>query len=111
MKKLPRVRRVTVTKPVPPKPDALPRVEGFSPSSLINRTTLSEFNEAVAEEAVSYTASKFLGRGKYDTRPAKTLAAARRHAKAMGVEQTMIYAINKEGRQVLIEAGGKKIKQ
>jgi hypothetical protein len=54
-------------------------------------------------------ASRFLGVGRYDNRPAATLREACEHAAVMGIERTMIYAINADGLSVLVIAGGKLV--
>lgn len=94
----------------PIEPIAEPgHVPGFSPSQMINRTTPGEFNQAVIAEAVMFSATRSLGRGQHQTEYGSTLDEARAHAQRMGVERTLIYAINAAGRQALVEAGGKLV--
>lgn len=81
----------------------MPRV-----SNLLGGFDQGRWEEEIAADAVSFTASKFLGMGQYETRPAATLAEARQHAIDMGgPRKVMIYAIATDGRQVLVEANGK----
>lgn len=78
-------------------------------SRLLHQTKREDFWEAVVAGAVEYRCSKFLGRGRYDTRTAKTIEEAAAHSLAMGVEGVLIYAVNAAGRSVLINAGGKAV--
>lgn len=71
--------------------------------------TREEFFAEVVAGAVEYRASRFLGRGRYDTRTGATLAEAARHSLDMGVDRVMIYAVDRRGRSVLINAGGKPV--
>jgi hypothetical protein len=71
--------------------------------------TRQEWERAVREGAVSYMASRFHGVGQYDNRPAASLYEACQHAADMGIERTLIYAINADGRHVLVIAGGKAV--
>lgn len=79
-------------------------------SKLLDRTEREDFFAAVVAGAVEYRCSKFLGRGRYDVRSAASIEEAAKHSLAMGVEGVMIYAVNKAGRSVLINAGGKAVK-
>lgn len=84
--------------------------------SLISGTDRRKYEDAVIAEAVKFTATRFMGRGRYDTREASSLPEAEVKAKEIAndagdkdVGRVMIYAINKAGRQVLVMAGGKMV--
>jgi hypothetical protein len=55
--------------------------------------------------AVSFTTSRFLGRGKYDTRRFETLDEAK--ADARGDRRAMVYAVTPEGFTIHIANGDK----
>lgn len=102
-----------------PRKGALPvhdAVPAFDPAKLLAPTTRVEYEAAVVAGAVSFSASRFMGRGRYDSRPAATLAEARALALLIAADagdpsigRILIYAINAAGRQVLVEAGGKPV--
>lgn len=78
-------------------------------AKLLGHTEREDFFASVVAGAVEYRLSRFLGRGQYDTRSAKTIEEAAATSLAMGVEGVMIYAVNAAGRSVLINAGGKPV--
>lgn len=90
--------------PPPPSTDA--------PDSQLLRSgvTRQEWEQSVREGAVSYIAARFLGVGVYDSRSAASLREACEHARVMGIERTLIYAVNARGNSVLVIAGGKIVK-
>jgi hypothetical protein len=103
------MRKARIVKRVVSEGAAAQAAASSDAAKLLGHTEREEFEAAVLAGAVSFSATRFMGRGRYDTREAPTLDGAREHAKAMGVDRVMIYAINAAGRQVLVEAGGRPI--
>lgn len=63
--------------------------------------TRDQFDQAQIRRAVHFTACRFLGRGKFDTRKAPTQAEAEAIGRTMG-EGVMIYAVTPEGWSIHI---------
>lgn len=78
---------------------------GGKAKKLMTDMSQIEWEANQIDKAHAWTATKFLGRGKYDTHEFASFTAAK--AKAMELGQgAMVYAINPEGRSVLV--GGNK---
>lgn len=75
---------------------------------LLTEMTADEYERKCINEANRFTATLFLGAGKYDTRECKTLAQAGKAAFELG-NRAIVYAITPKGRQVMVGGirGGK----
>jgi hypothetical protein len=68
---------------------------------MMTEMTQAEWERRCISEAVEFTATKFLGRGNYETKRFKTLAQAGGGAHQLG-DGAIIYAITPKGRQVMV---------
>lgn len=72
-----------------------------APTKRINEMSADEFDAGVIRKATVFTATKFKGRGVYDTRTTDSLEHAMSAGRELG-RGTMIYALSPEGRKALV---------
>lgn len=81
-------------------------------AKLLGDFTRVGWESDIAADAVSFTACRFLGVGRFETHPCATADDALAIIKASNApaRKWMIYAINAAGRETLIWSGGQPVK-
>lgn len=72
-----------------------------APAKRLTEMSADEFDAGVIRKATVFTATKFKGRGVYDTRTTDSLEHAMSAGRELG-RGTMIYALSPEGRKALV---------
>lgn len=91
-------------------PVSTPPSSDRDPAKLLGPTERQDYEAAVLAGATSFvTVVRRKGRA-HERADCTTLAEACVAAGSMGVEDSMIYAVNDAGRSVLVLAGGKRVR-
>lgn len=71
----------------------------------------ASWEREIAEDAVKFAGSRFVGGGGYDTIEAPTFAEIEAKIEAIGgINRWMVYAVNADGHKTLVQSRGKPVR-